>query len=149
MKELLSTVLIAPSSRGFRPWQFVVVDDKNLLERLAEAKDKGSAFLKDAPLVMVILADPDVSDVWVEDCSIAAYTVQTCARELGLGTCWVQIRSRKDPEGRPSQETVREILQIPENLCVECVIALGYPGEEKKAYTEEDMDWSKVHKNGY
>lgn len=149
LRELMGTVLIAPSSRGRRPWEFVVVKDKAVLEELSKAKESGSAFLKDSPVAVVVLADPSISDVWIEDCSIAAYTIQTCAREFGLGSCWVQIRSRKGGVGCPSEEVVRKVLHVPSSLAVECIIALGYPGEEKRPYTEEDMDWPKVHEDRY
>ena len=147
IKEVLSAALIAPSSRGFRPWQFVVVQDENLREELSKAKAPGGGFLKEAPVAIVVLGDPQRSDVWVEDCSIAAYTIQVRARELGLGSCWVQIRLRTDGQGEAAELRVREILGIPENLSVGAIISLGIPGESKEPYTDEDLDWSKVHWN--
>lgn len=145
IREVLSAALLAPSSRGFRPWQFVVVQDEALREALSKAKAPGAGFLREAPVVVVVLADPQQSDVWVEDCSIAAYTIQVRARELGLGTCWVQIRMRTDAQGVPSEDRVKEILGIPESFSVGAILALGHPAETKAPYTEEDLDWNKIH----
>ena len=88
---LIKAALLSPSSRGFQPWQFVVVDDIEVLSLLASSK-KGAGFLKDAALGIVILADPTKSDVWVEDASIAATILHLTAESLGLGSCWIQIR---------------------------------------------------------
>ena len=82
---LLEAALRAPSSRGINPWEFIVVTDQDLLERLSEAKHHGSNFLKDAPLGIVVCADPAKSDVWIEDNSIAAIYIQLAAEFVGSG----------------------------------------------------------------
>src|ERR1700757_996494 len=91
---LIEALLRAPTSRGINPWEFVVVDDRELLSGLSRAKEHDSEFLKNAPLAIVACADATRSDVWVEDCSIASIIVQLAALSLGLGSCWVQIRNR-------------------------------------------------------
>jgi nitroreductase len=100
-------------------------------------------------VVVVVTANPSISDVWVEDCSIAAYTLQLCAREKGLGSCWSQIRLRTDTDGNWAEEHVRKILNLPEELAVDCIIAMGYPAEKKEPYTDADGDWTKIHYNTY
>lgn len=149
LKTLLGAALLAPSSRGLRSWEFVVVTDPDLKNKLSKAKIGGGGFLKDAPVVVVVVADSAISDVWVEDCSIAAYTIQLCARDQGLGSCWAQIRLRKDGDGVDAEENVRQILQIPAKYSVDSIIAIGYPAEEKDPYTQADMDWTKIHYNSY
>ena len=64
---LLRSALIAPSSKGSHPWEFVVVEDKELLRQLARCKDRGEELIGGAPLAVAVLADPAVSDVWIED----------------------------------------------------------------------------------
>jgi len=68
---LLRAALISPSSKGVRPWEFVVVDNKELLQQLAHCKEHGAELIEGAPLAVVVLADPTQSDVWVEDVSVA------------------------------------------------------------------------------
>ena len=69
---LIEAALRAPSGRGIYPWEFVVVTDEAVLEKLSLAKDKGGAFIKNAPLGVVVCADPDKTDIWIEDASIAS-----------------------------------------------------------------------------
>ena len=55
VKLILRAALMAPTSKGQRAWQFVVVDDKTDIEKLSDAKDLGGQFLKEAPLCIVVL----------------------------------------------------------------------------------------------
>ncbi|MFH2219032.1 MAG: nitroreductase family protein [Pseudomonadota bacterium] len=146
---LVEAALRSPSSRGFNPWRFIVVTDKGLLEKLALAKPHGSSFLKNAPLGFVVCADPEVSDVWVEDTSIATIIIQLAAESVGLGSCWIQIRKRMHDEIKSAETYVSEILNIPENLCVESMIAVGYPDEKKPSHRKEDLQYEKVYRDGY
>ena len=70
IEMLIEAALRAPSSRGFNPWEFVVVTDGVLLEKLSKSKPHGASFLKDAPLGIVVCADPEKCDVWIEDASM-------------------------------------------------------------------------------
>lgn len=148
VQQLIKAALLSPSSRGLQPWQFVVVEDAELLKQLALAK-KGAGFLKSAALGIVILADPATSDVWVEDAAIATTIVHLTAEYLGLGSCWIQIRQRAFTETESSEEYVRRILEIPENLKVESIISVGYPDESKPPYSDQGLKFEKVHLNKY
>ncbi len=147
--QLVKGALLSPSSRSLTPWEFIVVTDKQTLQQLASAKSAGSAFLKGAPLAIVVLADPLVSDVWIEDASIATILMQMVAESIGLGSCWVQIRERKHSEGICSEEYVRQVLNIPEHLKVEAILGVGYPDETKAPQREENLKYHKVFLNGY
>lgn len=131
IKKLIQAALLSPSSHSRYPWQFIVVDDKKILSRLSLSKKHGSAFLSNAPLGIVITADKNKSDVWIEDASIASTFIILTAEWMGLGSCWIQIRNRKYSETKTSEEYIKEMLNIPENLNVLSIIALGYPDEEK------------------
>lgn len=148
VQTLIKAALLSPSSRGFRPWQFIVVEDAEILARLALSK-KGAGFIKGAALGMVIVADPEKSDVWIEDAAIAATILHLTAEALGLGSCWIQIRERQSSEAETAEEYVRRILGIPENLKVAAMIAVGYPDEHKRAYVEEDLKFDKIHRNKF
>ncbi|MFO8050017.1 MAG: nitroreductase family protein [Desulfosudaceae bacterium] len=141
---LKEALLRSPSSRNIRPWEFVWVEDKAVLEKLSRSKPHGASFLKDAALGIVICGDSGKSDVWIEDCSIAAVIAHLTAFSLGLGSCWVQIRNR-DHDGRiKAGQYVREILDLPDSLEVEAVIAVGYPAEEKEGVPLSDLPDSKI-----
>lgn len=144
---LVEALLRAPSSRGFNPWEFVVVDDREILAKLAQAKRHGSEFLKNAPLAIVVCADVTKSDVWVEDCSIASIIVQLAALSAGLGSCWVQIRNRAHDRGSSAEEYVRELLGLPAQIVVESIIGIGHPGETKRPVPARDLQYGKVKRN--
>ena len=142
--QLQEAVLRVPSSRNLKPWRFVFVTDKALLQGLAHAKASFGEFIQGAGLGVVVCADAGASDCWIEDCSIAAATLQLVATDLGLGSCWVQIRAREGADGRPAEEHVRETLGLPDTLSVLCVVPVGYPAEEKAARPAESLSWDHI-----
>ena len=148
--EILKEALIrSPSSRGIDPWEFIFVDDKELLKQLALCKPHGASFLNGAALGIVICAEEQKSDVWVEDCSIASILVQMVAQSIGLGSCWIQIRKRKFDDQMTSEYYIRKLLNIPDGLNVESVIALGHPAEKKEPVPQENLKYEKVRANSY
>ena len=147
--QLIEAALRAPSSRGRNPWEFIVVTDGNLLEKLGKAKQHGSDFLARVPLAIVIVADPQKCDVWVEDCSIAAIIVQLMAVDLGLGSCWAQIRLRPHTTRCSAEDYIRELLDIPDKLVVECVIGIGYPAEQKEGHSQDSLLINQVHRDRF
>lgn len=147
--QLVEAALRAPSSRGFNPWNFIVVDDPASLGKLSRAKPHGSSFLKNAPLGIVVLADSSVSDVWVEDTSIATIFIQLAAEALGLGSCWIQIRKREHSDCLSAEQYIKEILEIPDSLSVASMVAIGYADEKKKGHPDEYLQHEKVFYNRY
>lgn len=146
---LIEAALRAPSSRGFNPWEFMVVTDKGLLEKLSTSKPHGASFLKNAPLGIVVCADPEKCDVWVEDASIASIFIHLAAESIGLGSCWIQIRKRMHDQTTSAQAYIRSLLNIPKNLNVESIVAIGYPAEKKPPHRKEDLQYKKVHYDLY
>lgn len=149
VRLILRAALMAPTSKGQRAWQFIVVDNKQDIEKLADAKDLGSQFLKDAPLAVAVLGDPVQNDCWVEDGSIAAISMQYQAEELGLGSCWIQMRGRGLSDGTTADTVIRGVLDIPENLNVLCIVAFGHKADERKPQNEDKLKWENVHIDKY
>ncbi len=147
IEKLVETALRAPSSRGINPWIFIVVDDRQLLNKLAKAKRHGSSFLKNAPLGIVVCADSDKSDTWVEDASIASIFLQLAAETLDLGSCWIQIRKREHDGSLSAESYIQNLLKIPGNIKVESVIAMGYPDEFKPPHSVESLQIEKIFHN--
>ena len=143
LKLILRAALMSPTSKGQRSWQFVVVDDKLDLEKLSDAKNMGSQFLKDAPVAIAVLGDP------LQDGSIAAVSMQYQAEDLGLGTCWIQMRGRGLDDGTPADTVIRGILDIPENLSCLCILAVGHWADERKPQAEDRLKWENVHLNKF
>ena len=149
LRLILRVGLMSPTSKGQRAWQFVVVEDKTDLEKIADAKDMGSQFLKGAPVAIVVLGDPMQNDCWVEDGSIAAVSMQYQAEELGLGSCWIQMRGRGLSDGTTADEVIRGVLGIPDNMNVLCVLAIGHKADERKPQNEDKLKWENVHADKY
>ena len=149
VRKIMRAALMAPTSKGQRAWQFVVTDDPMDIEKLSDAKDMGSQFMKGAPLAVAVLGDPMQNDCWVEDGAIAAISMQYQAEELGLGSCWVQMRGRGLADGTSADTVIRGVLDIPENLSVLCIVAFGHKVDERKPQNEDRLKWENVHLNKF
>jgi nitroreductase len=145
---ILKSGLLAPSSRARRPWEFIVVDNKELLKKLALHRGKAS-FIADAPLAIVVAADAETDDMWIEDASIAAILMQVTAHSLGLGSAWNQVRGRERSEQETAEEYIRKALNIPEKYGILCMLGIGYPDEVKEPYKEEELLYNKIHSNEF
>lgn len=110
---LMKAALMAPTSKRSNAWQFIVVDEKDKLKELSYCKEQASQFIADAALAVVVVADPLASDVWIEDASIASIYLQLQAEDMGLGSCWVQVRERFTASG-----------MLPASMCTRCWIFL-------------------------
>ncbi len=141
---LIEAALRAPSSMGTNPWEFIVITDPSMLKALSKAKPHGATFLENAPLAIIICADPDKSKAWIEDASIAAIYIHLAAESLNLGSCWIQIRDRMYSETRPAEDYISELLDIPKNLKVEAMIAIGHPDEKKEPRSRKSLGFEKV-----
>lgn len=143
----MKTALVSPSGRNRKPYEFVVIDDKEIIKKLSVAKESGATFAADAPLMIVILGHENPT--WDDDCAIASTIIQLKAHDLGLGSCWIQTKEKVDSEGNATDENIKKILGAPSELKVHNMMALGYPDEEKPAYTDADVDMAKLHFNKF
>ncbi len=149
VETILKAALMAPSSKSKNPWQFVVIEDRIMLERLSACKEHGAAYLKDCVLAVVVLGNVMESDVWVEDASIASIYMQLQAEDLGLGSCWCQIRNRQTEDDQDSAQYIRGLLNIPYQLEVLSVIGFGYKAQTRKPFDETRLQWEKIHLGTY
>ena len=95
---------------------------------------------------IVVAADSTLVDVWVEDCASAMTQMHLMADALGIGSCWLQVRLRKTPDGsRDTQDVVREVLGIPDKFSIMAILCLGTPVSHPGARTIDMLDLSKIH----
>lgn len=142
---ILKAGLKSPTSKNAKPCHFIVVEDKDILQKLSESKKGSSKLLAGASLAIIVTADPLVSDVWIEDASIATIVMQLQIEDLGLGSCWIQIRERQTAIGTSSEEYVKDILDLPMQLQVLSILAIGNKIEAKAAIDDDNLQWEKVH----
>ncbi len=144
VQKLLQAALLAPTSKNCKSYEFVAVEDKDMLTKLSVCKNSGSAFLEGAALAVVVLGDKTVTDIWVEDATIAATYMQLQAEDLNIGSCWCHIRNRLLGD-KSSELIVRELLDIPEHFGVLCIIGFGYKNQEHQLHDLAKLRWEKIH----
>ncbi len=125
-----------------------MVDDSEMM-RSFPGQGHGSEFIANASLAVVVCADSNKSDVWVEDCSIAAITLQYAACFLGLGSCWAQIRNRRHDQVSSAEQYVQQLLGIPEHVKVESIIGIGHPAETPAPVPASRLQYEKIRRNGW
>jgi len=145
VKLILEAALLSPTSKSARAWQLVVVEDKDTLTRLADCKPAGAISVGRCPFAVAVTVDTSKSEAWIEDASVAAFAMQMQAADLGIGSCWVQVHGRSTADGTSSDEHVRNILGIPDNCPVLCIVTFGYPDEERKPQDTDKLKWENVH----
>lgn len=145
VKLILEAALMSPASKRSNEWEFIVVEDKAMLEKLSHCKGTGAKPVAGATLAVVVAADPVVSDAWVEDASIASILMQMQAADLGLGSCWIQIRNRETEHGQSSEDYVKDALDIPFQMQILSIVTFGHKDEERKPYDLDKLSWEKVH----
>ena len=145
LNKILQAGLLAPTSRNRKPCSFLVVDDKETLEKLSKSKQSSSKSLKNANKAIVVVANALISDTWIEDSSIALAFMHLMAAEQDIGSCWIQIHLRTSESGESSEDYVREVLGIDDYFRIVGILSLGIPFYEVKGYKIEDIDKKRVH----
>ncbi len=123
-ESILEAGRLAPSSRKLDDVVLVPVEDIGLIRRLALCRDSSTTALETATFAVIVAADPDVCDVWTEDASIASIMMQLEAEDLGIGSCWVQVRLRSCGDMQ-AQEIVKREASLDPRLQVLSIIAFG------------------------
>lgn len=141
VRVILEAAMAAPSANNKKPWEFIVVRDKDLRKQLAQTH-RWSYMCEHAPVVIVVCGNERQSDHWVEDTSAATENMLLAVTSLGLGAVWVAVYPRSERD-----EHVRKVLNIPKDVRVLCMVPIGHPAEEKSARTQYDD--GKVHHERY
>jgi nitroreductase len=142
VNELMEVAMSAPSAGNQQAWQFVVINDRQILDEVPKFHSY-SAMLKEAPMAIAVCGDLQLEKnkgFWVQDCSAATQNILIAAQAMGLGAVWLGIY--------PREERVRglqELLGLPEHVIPLCLIAVGHPAEEKPRANRYDA--SRVHWN--
>ncbi len=136
--DLVKAGMAAPSAMNKQPWEFVVIQDRTILNKLGEIKPP----VAKAPAAIVVLGNTTMSGSWILDCSAATENILIAATSMGLGTVWTGAY------GNAKFETLlKETLSLPDGVMPLSVIAVGYPEgtpTPKNKYVE-----SKVHFDKY
>ncbi len=145
IEKLLQAALLSPTAKNLHSCEFIVIEDKEMIKKLAGSKPHGTGLLTEAPLGIVIIGNTDKTDVWIEDASIAATNIQMEAESLSLGSCWIQIRNRHFSESITADNYIKEQLNIPAEYKVEAIIAVGYKDSPSNDHTLTSLDRNRIH----
>jgi len=138
VKTMLEAAMAAPSASNRKPWHFIVVTERQILDNLARAHPYGKMLLE-APLCIAVCGDKNISSrYWVQDCSAATENLLLAATALGLGAVWLGIHPREE-----RVNPIRKVLNIPENIAPLNLISIGHPAEKKEPRTQYDE--TRVH----
>ena len=145
LNAILYAGLAAASLKNRRPWEFVVVRDREMLHALSACRPGAGNLLEKCDTAIVVCADAELVDVWVEDCASAITQMHLTADALGVGSCWLQVRLRKAEDGRDTADVVRSLLGIPGKYGVMAMLTLGMPASHPAPHTVEELLHSKIH----
>ena len=135
LKLLLEAGMAAPSGKNLKPWHFVTVTKREILDKLAEAHPYGK-MLSEATAAIAVCGEIDISpDYWIQDCSAATENILVAAAGIGLGTVWLGCHPREE-----RVTAIKNLLKIPEGVGVLSLIAVGHPAEEKESRTQYDAE---------
>lgn len=149
LQTILQAGLLSASGRAARPWEFIVVRDKEMLQKMSESRVGAAKMLAHANAAIVVIADVSKTDVWVEDCSIAMSNMHLAASVLGIGSCWIQGRLRKTPDDTTTEDYLRDLLGYPAGYHLEATLSLGMPAEEKSQTELSVLPVDKIHYEKY
>ena len=139
--EILKAGMAAPSAGGKKPWHFVVIKSKEVLQRIADEHPYGKMLSK-CPVAIAVCADKTLSnfdvDFWPLDCSAATENILLHAVEKGLGAVWVSIYPREE-----RIKLLKNLLGLPDNVIPVALVPMGYPAEKK--VQSDCFDSSRIH----
>lgn len=145
IKKILSAALLAPSGHSKYPCEFIVVKNRETLEKLSHCRVNVAKMLNQAAAAVVVIADKEKSDTLVEDSAVAMMNMELMATSLGIGNCWIQVRAREAENNLPSETYLREILNFPEKFMCQSILSLGVPAKTPRQRELEKLNFDKIH----
>jgi len=142
IKELLDAGFSAPSAGNQQPWQFIIIDKTETLEKISEYLPNGK-MLKNANKAIMVCGDLNLEKhkgYWPLDCSAATQNILLAAHAKGVGACWLGVYPREE-----RVENLKKIFKTPDHITPFSVISLGY--SDQVCEKVDRYDPSRTHKN--
>ena len=148
LRLILKAGMAAPSARNSRPWEFIVIQNRDMLKEMSAVRPYWK-MLDKAGAAIVVLANlkgyqSSHRDFFIQDCAAATENMLLAAAGLGLGAVWLGLHPIQEAE-----EAMRQMLAIPEEVVPFAVVSIGHPGEQKaphEAYEAERVHWERFGK---
>lgn len=144
IEKILRAAMQAPSAGNQQPWEFIIVENKDTLDKLSNMSPY-SKFVKDAPIAIVVLGNTKrmkFAENWMQDLGAATENMLLEITELGLGSVWTTAAPLED-----RMNYVSDLLNLPEHIQVYCILPIGYPAVEVKQ--KDRYDESRIYREIY
>ncbi|HOV82002.1 MAG TPA: nitroreductase family protein [Methanothrix sp.] len=144
IRDILEAAMFAPSAGNEQPWQFVVLDDRKILDEIPRICATAS-MCRQAPLAILVCSDASLEKYpgfWVQDCSAAVENMLLAAHALGLGAVWAGVYPFKD-----RISALKKRLALPDEITPMALVVLGHPDEapaQPQRFRED-----RIHRNGW
>ena len=147
--KLIYAAHSAPSSGNLQNWKFIIVQDENLRKSIAEAC-YGQLWMATAPVYIVVCGNPDRGSQFygirgerlytIQNCAAAVQNILLAAHDIGLGSCWV---------GAFEEDTLRDLLGIPEHIRPQAIITIGHAAEKPRDPPWKEEIYTTTYLNSY
>ncbi len=151
LEKLVKAGMAAPTAGNMQPWEFIVVNDKNIVKEYAKVNQFAQMALE-APAAIVVLANldtyksrPDMMGYWPQDTSAATQNILLAVEAMGLGAVWTGVYNGGYSNIRV--DGVKDMFNLPDNLVPLNIIIIGHPkGEQmpKDKWKPERLYWNKI-----
>ncbi|MGL5314627.1 MAG: nitroreductase family protein [Peptostreptococcaceae bacterium] len=144
IEEILKSAMQSPSSKNAQPWEFIVVDNKEIIKKLSKSQHRAK-HIEFAPICIVVLGNRDrfiKPGKWMQDLGACTQNILLEATNQKLASCWVGTFPKTKVVNK-----VRETLNLPEKLIPYALVPIGY-SDEKIEFIDR-FDKNKIHRNLY
>ena len=149
IEKILQAGLLSPSGHSKYPVELILVRDKIKLEKMSHCRVGVAKMLVGAGAAIVVLADKEKSDTFIEDSCVTMMSMHLMATSLNLGSCWIQIRNRKAEDDRDSEDFVRDIFDFPDNFACQAILSIGTLSAPVKPRSLEKIHVEKIHREKF
>lgn len=148
LDTLVRVAMAAPTGKDMRPWKFIVIDDKSVMQQLAAQLPKAK-MLAEAQAAILVCGDLSIKDKegkpstnWTFDCSAASENLLLQAEAMGLGAVWTGVYPYED-----RTDAIKKVFELPDDIVPFSLIPIGHPKGDPQPKDKFDKD--NIHYNKY
>ncbi len=150
LTTLVKAGMAAPTAVNKQPWQFLIINDRNIIEAISETNGNKDHYLASSALIVVCgdtlrALDGIAQEYWIQDCSAATQNILLAAESMGLGGLWTGIYPHSE-----RVDITKSTLSLPANVIPLCIIAIGKPSgkdQPKDKWKPELVHWNTWQNN--
>jgi nitroreductase len=142
VEKILRAAMQAPSARNYQPWQFIITNDRTILDKIPQVHPYAEMMVQ-AALAILVCGDLKLEksvEYCAVNCSAATQNILLAAHDLGLGAVWLGIYPREE-----RIKGLKNLFNLPDHIIPISLIACGHPAEKLPA--EERFKKERIHRN--